>query len=69
MIIESGYRKIMSKMLEMLGFVLVTIMILGFVGVFQPTIEPGLSPLFWGCAGATLMILIYRKKKKKQTEA
>ncbi len=56
-------------MLEMLGFVLVAIMILGFVGVFQPTIESGLSPLFWGCAGGTLMILIYRKKKKKQTEA
>ena len=56
-------------MLEMLGFVLVAIMILGFVGVFQPTIEPGVrSPLFWGCAGGTLMILIYRKKKKKQTE-
>jgi len=58
----------MSKTLEMLGFVLVTIMILSFVGVFRPTIEHGLSPLFWGCAGATLMILIYRKKKKKQTE-
>jgi len=69
LIIESGYRKIMSKTLEMLGFVLVAIMILGFVGVFQPTVEPGLSPLFWGCAGATLMILVYRKKKKKQTEA
>jgi len=55
-------------MLEMLGFVLVAIMTLGFVGVFQPTIESGLSPLFWVCAGGTLMILIYRKKKKKQTE-
>jgi len=68
LIIESGYRKIMSKMLEMLGFVLVAIMTLGFVGVFKPTIESGLSPLFWVCAGGTLMILIYRKKKKKQTE-
>ncbi len=58
----------MSKLLEMLGFVLVAIMTLGFVGVFQPTIESGLSPLFWVCAGGTLMILIYRKKKKKQTE-
>ena len=56
----------MSKMLEMLGLVLVAIMILSFVGVFQPTVEPGLSPLFWGCAGATLMILIYRKKKKSK---
>ena len=68
MILQSGNRKIMTKMLEMLGLVLVAIMTLGFVGVFQPTIEPGLSPLFWGCAGATLMILIYRKMKRKQEE-
>jgi len=58
----------MAKMLEVIGLVLVAIMTLGFVGVFQPTIEHGLSPLFWGCAGATLMILIYRKRKRKQEE-
>ncbi len=56
----------MAKMLEMLGLVLVAIMSLSFMGILQPTIEPGLSPLFWGCAGVTLMILIYRKKKRKQ---
>ena len=55
-------------MLEVVGLVLVAIMTLGFVGVFQPTIEPGLSPLFWGCAGATLMILIYRKMKRKKED-
>ncbi len=55
-------------MLEVIGLVLLGIMTLGFVGVFQPTIEPGLSPLFWGCAGGTLMILIYRKMKRKQEE-
>ncbi len=58
----------MAKMLEVVGLILVAIMTLGFVGVFQPTIEPGLSPLFWGCAGATLMILIYRKMKRKPEE-
>lgn len=58
----------MAKMLELLGLVLVTIMSLGFMGILQPTIEPGLSPLFWGCAGATLMILVYRKMKRKQEE-
>ena len=58
----------MAKMLEMLGLVFVSIMTLGFVGVLQPTIEPGLSPLFWGCAGATLMIIVYRKMKRKQQE-
>ena len=56
----------MTKMLEMLGLVLVAIMSLSFMGILQPTIEPGLSPLFWGCAGATLMILVYRKMKRKQ---
>ncbi len=56
----------MTKMLEILGLVLVAIMSLSFMGILQPTIEPGLSPLFWGCAGATLMILVYRKKKRKQ---
>ncbi len=66
MILQGDNRKIMTKMLEMLGLVLVAIMSLSFMGILQPTIEPGLSPLFWGCAGATLMILVYRKKKRKQ---
>ncbi len=68
MILQSDNRKIMTKMLEIIGFVLLGIMTLSFVGALQPTIEPGLSPLFWGCAGATLMILIYRKRKRKQDE-
>jgi len=68
LILQSDYRKIMTKMLEILGLILLAIMTLGFVGAFQPTIEPGTSSLFWGCAGATLMILIYRKMKKKQKE-
>ncbi len=58
----------MVKMLEMLGLALVAIMTLGFVGAFEPTIRNGTSELFWGCAGATLMILIYRKRKRKQEE-
>jgi FtsH-binding integral membrane protein len=66
LILQSDNRKIMTKMLEMLGLVLVAIMSLSFMGILQPTIEPGLSPLFWGCAGVTLMILIYRKRKRKQ---
>ena len=55
-------------MLEILGLVLVGIMSLAFMGLLQPTIEPGLSPLFWGCAGIALMIIIYRKMKRKQDE-
>ena len=57
----------MTKILEIVGLVLVTIMSLGFVGVFEPNIESGLSPLFWGCAGGTLIIILYRKRKRKQT--
>ena len=56
----------MSKILEIIGIVLVAIMSLGFDGVFEPIIDSGLSPLFWGCAGATLMIILYRKKKRNQ---
>jgi len=46
LILQGDNRKIMAKMLEVLGLVLVTIMSLGFMGILQPTIEPGLSPLF-----------------------
>lgn len=65
---RSDYRKNMAKMLELLGLVLVAIMTLGFVGVFQPAIESGLSPLFWACAGGTLAIILYRKRKQKKQE-
>ena len=58
----------MAKLLEIIGLVLVAIMSLGFMGILQPTSNPGLSPLFWGCAGATLMIIIYRKMKNKKEE-
>ena len=66
MILQGDNRKIMVKMLEMLGLVLVAIMTLGFVGVFEPNIRSGTSYLFWGCAGAALMIIIYRKMKRKK---
>ncbi len=68
MILQSSNRKIMAKMLEILGLVLLAIMTLGFVGAFEPTIRNGTSELFWGCAGGALMIIIYRKMKRKQEE-
>jgi len=58
----------MAKILDAIGLILIAIMGLAFVGALQPTIEPGLSPLFWGCAGAALMIIMYRKMKRKQEE-
>ncbi|MCV0373361.1 MAG: hypothetical protein K5793_07410 [Nitrosarchaeum sp.] len=58
----------MIKALETIGLVLVGIMALAFVGVI-PQVEPGLSPVFWGCAGAALMIIFYRKRKRKQQDS
>jgi hypothetical protein len=44
-------------------------MSLGFVGLFESYgIRNGTSELFWGCAGGTLLIIIYRKMKRKQEE-
>ena len=59
----------MAKILDIFGLILIAIMALGFVGTFQPTIEPGLSPLFWACAGVALMIIMYRKIKRKKEES
>ena len=59
----------MVKILEMVGLGLVAIMTLGFVGLFVPYgIKNETSELFWGCAGAALMIIIYRKMKNKKEE-
>ena len=58
-------RQNMSKFLELVGLALIVTMILAFVGVI-PGQEPGLSPLFWVCAGGALMIIFYRKWRKKQ---
>ena len=57
----------MTKTLDVIGLVLIAIMSLAFVGVI-PQVEPGLSPVFWGCAGGALMIIFYRKWKRKQAE-
>jgi len=61
-------RKTMIKMLEMIGLGLVAIMILSFVGALQSIGIPigASNPYFWGCAGGTLIIIMYRKRKRKQ---
>jgi len=58
----------MVKMPEIVGLGLVAIMTLAFVGAFQPLVSMGLSPVFWACAGGALMIIFYRKWKRKQEE-
>ena len=52
----------------MIGFGLVAIMILSFVGALQSIGIPigASNPYFWGCAGGTLIIIMYRKRKRKQ---
>ena len=60
----------MAKILDIVGLGFLAIMTLGFVGVLEPYgIKNGTSELFWGCAGGTLIIIIYRKMKSKQKEA
>ena len=59
----------MAKMLEIGGLVLIVIMSLSFVGALQSIgIKNGTSEVFWACAGGALMIIIYRKMKRKQEE-
>ena len=61
---QMGGGKIMIRMLEVVGIILVIVMSLSFVGALRPSVEPGLSPLFWMCAGGTLMVILYRKMKR-----
>ncbi len=56
----------MKKGLELIGFVLIGIMVLAFVGALRPAIEAGTSMVFWGCAAGALGIIIYRKMIKKR---
>ena len=60
----------MTKILDIIGLGLIAIMTLSFVGTFVSYgIKSGTSSeLFWGCAGATLLIIILRKWKRKQKE-
>lgn len=60
-------RKFMIKMLEAIGFGLIAIMFIAFVG-FIPGVEPGLSAVFWGCAVGALGIIFYRKKLKDKQD-
>ena len=60
----------MTKILDIAGLGFLAVMTLSFVGILESYgIKNGTSELFWGCAGGTLMIIIYRKMKRKQKEA
>ena len=55
----------MSKILELIGFGLIGGTVIAFVGLI-PQQDPLGWPVFWGCAGGALAIIIYNKKKRKQ---
>jgi predicted cobalt transporter CbtA len=56
----------MSKILELIGFALIGGTIYSFLGM---TNDPLRWPVFWGCAGGALAIIIYNRtmRKRKQT--
>ena len=59
------YYLTMSKILEMIGLVLIGGTIYSFVGMMESELR---WPVFWTCAGGTMAIIVYRnyiKKKKK----
>ncbi len=57
----------MNKILELIGFGFIGGTIYAFVSLI-PQKDPIGWPIFWVCACGALAIIIYRKKKKKQTE-
>ena len=56
----------MIKILELIGFALIGGTIYSFLGMGDNELR---WPVFWGCAGGTLAIIIYRKKKRSKKES
>jgi len=59
------YDLTMSKILEMIGLVLIGGTIYSFIGMTESELR---WPVFWMCAGGTMAIIVYRnyiKKRKK----
>jgi len=65
LILRSNYRKMNIKILELIGFVLIGGTAYSFLGMIGNELR---WPVFYGCAGGALMIIIYRKMKKKREE-
>jgi hypothetical protein len=60
----------MAKILDIIGLVLIAIMTLSFVGTFVSYgIKSGTSSeVFWGCAEATMRLIIVRERKRRHDE-
>ena len=65
LILQVDNRKMNIKILELIGFVLIVGTAYSFLGMIGNELR---WPVFYGCAGGALMIIIYRKMKRKQEE-
>jgi hypothetical protein len=53
----------MSKILELIGFGLIGGTIYSWIGLAD---NPLRWPIFWGCAGGALAIILYNRKNRKK---
>ncbi len=53
----------MSKILELIGFALIGGTVVSFALMVN---SPLRWPVFWGCAGGALAVILYRKAKLKR---
>lgn len=53
----------MSKILELVGFALIGGTVISFLGMGD---SPYRWPVFWGCAGGALVIIMYRNMKRRK---
>lgn len=56
----------MIKILELIGFALIGGTIYSYLGMVGNELR---WPVFFGCAGGTLAIIFYRKKKRTMNES
>jgi len=56
-------RKIMIKILELIGFALIGGTVYSYLGMIGNELR---WPVFFGCASGALAIIIYRKKKRQK---
>lgn len=63
MIERLNNRKIMIKILELIGFVLIGGTVYSYLGMIGNELR---WPVFFGCAAGALVIIIYRKKIRQK---
>jgi hypothetical protein len=56
----------MSKILELIGFGLIGGTIISWIAI--PIDNAMRMPIFWGCAGGALAIIIYNRKMRKRRQ-